>query len=185
MNQLRNVGAGLPRVGNGGAAAYAASSSGLAPGGIRAINKLTLIEIPIPGVAGGQTGTQFNFPDQPQLRYTALLGLRVYPIGAVPTGPSGTANISANNFKQCFLTLFIADPQNQSNQGEYIYRIPVVKFNDIVDGTDGYCYNVYPFVGQAIIYPQSYVTFAVGPANITNTSVIVEVNYYGTPGTTS
>jgi len=169
--------------GSSQAAAQAANTGFVKNSSGDGIYKEQLIEVVVPGIAvTGQTGTQFNFPDLPQLRYIFLRGLKVYSFNALPTAPSGNGNITLANFKQAFLTLYIADPDNLASQGEYIYRIPLIELNDTVDNAAPlapYKWEVERFIGQSVVWPKCYITFAVAPANLVNQSVILLCNYRG------
>ena len=147
------------------------------------IYKEQLIEVPVPGIAvTGQTATRFLFPDLPQLRYVYLRALKCYSFNALPVAPSTNPNISLVNFKQAFLTLYISDPDNLASQGEYIYQIPLIELNDIVDNAAPiapYTFKVKPFIGQSVVWPKCYITFAVAPGNLVPNSVIFLCNYRG------
>ena len=83
------------------------------------------VELLIPGVAGGNTQSTFNFPDEPQIRNVPILSITVYTINATPVSMlTGTALASVAQMQACALTLYTTNPQT-GEQKNGIDRIPL------------------------------------------------------------
>lgn len=135
--------------------------------------KTELIELVIPGVAGGQQGTIFKFPDLPKLRAASAMGIEAYNENQVARSPLGNAVIDTSNFLNAYLTLYY-------NEREDGYRIPLFSLLRS-NGTSGPGTNglFYQLNGQLITWDKSYITFANGfpPGNTNNVSFLFQFYY--------
>ena len=135
--------------------------------------KYELVELLVPGVAGGQTQTQFSFPDLPKLRYTALMALETFAVDTLTVSPNNVALPSAAIMQKSYLVLY-------SNERQDLFRIPLISLirTQATTGASAPFVRSLPeFSGQKITYDKSYVTIASAPANTTNISFVFGVYY--------
>lgn len=135
--------------------------------------KYELVELLVPGVAGGQTQTQFSFPDLPKLRYTALMALETFAVDTLTVSPNNVALPSAAVMQKSYLVLY-------SNERQDLFRIPLISLirTQATTGASAPFVRSLPeFSGQKITWDKSYVTIASAPANTTNISFVFGVYY--------
>lgn len=134
--------------------------------------KFELVEINVPGVAStGQTGTRWNFPDLPKLRYTSLQALQVYTIATMSVAPSGQALPSLAILQKSYLVLYSNDRQDN-------YNVPLLTFNSIQDAAPSpFQRGLFEFSGQKATWDKSYISIATAPANTVNFSFVFGIYY--------
>jgi len=110
-------------------------------------NKYELVEIT---VVAGSSGTRFNIPDQPKLRFTKLNAVESYNATDLTASPSGVTPVSAANFKNSYLVLY-------TNGGEYLNRIPLIRLHQVTNSTDAYVRTLMQFMGQQVAWEKSYI----------------------------
>ena len=81
--------------------------------------KYELVELLVPGVAGGQTQTQWSFPDLPKLRYTSLLAMETFGVDTQTVSPNNVATPTAAILQKSYLVLY-------ANERQDLYRIPLI-----------------------------------------------------------
>jgi len=146
------------------------------------VKKSQLIELKIFGVATtGNTGTRFQFQDQPYLRFKSITGLETLNVVDAPTSPTGTAIVSAAQLVLGYLTLYINDVDDPSSVGEWIQNVPLTLLKRTQDQTSSV---IAPFVrqpfllaGQTVIWDKSYITLSTALANTTDLSFIFNVYF--------
>jgi hypothetical protein len=136
------------------------------------VNKFELVEISVPGVAStGQTGTRWNFPDLPKLRYTSLQALQVFSIATLTIAPSGQALSSTAILQKSYLVLYSNDRQDN-------YNVPLLSLNCIQDASNTpFQRGLYEFSGQKATWDKSYISIASAPANTVNFSFVFGIYY--------
>jgi len=136
------------------------------------VNKFELVEINVPGVAStGQTGTRWNFPDLPKLRYTSLQALQVFSIATLTIAPSGQALASTAILQKSYLVLYSNDRQDN-------YNVPLLSLNCIQDASNTpFQRGLYEFSGQKATWDKSYISIASAPANTVNFSFVFGIYY--------
>lgn len=135
--------------------------------------KYELVELLVPGVAGGQTQTQFSFPDLPKLRYTALMALETFAVDTLTVSPNNVALPSAAILQKSYLVLY-------SNERQDLFRIPLISLirtQATSTPSAPFVRSLPEFSGQKITWDKSYVTIASAPANTTNISFVFGVYY--------
>ena len=89
------------------------------------VNKSQLIEIVLPGVATtGNQATKIQFPDQPYLRFKKIQGIETLSNNDMTLSPTNKTPLTTAQLKTCYLTLYLNDPANPSNVGEWIQNVP-------------------------------------------------------------
>lgn len=133
-----------------------------------------LVELVIPGVAGGNTGTKFKFPDLPKLRNAKAKGIEIYTATDVPFSQIGNAVATGAQIKNIFLTLF-ADGDLK------IFQVPAVSLHRVENNTpDPYTRLLFMLDEKLqIVWDKSYIEFANGqaPANTSDLSVLFNFYY--------
>lgn len=133
--------------------------------------KYEFVEVVVPGVAGGQTGTRFSFPDLPKLRYTSLQAVSFYTPGSMTTTPQGNPLFNISILKSAFLTIY-------ANERQDLYRIPVLEMNRMQNSAnDPFIRGLFEFTNQKVTWDKSFVEFFTAPANTANTSLCFGVYY--------
>lgn len=136
------------------------------------------IELVIPGVTGGNTTQQFNFPDLPQIRNTPIYGIVAYNADIIAASPlTFQPVITAAEMKTMFLTLFSTDPETQE-QKNGIDRMPLGELNYFLGSTTPHVMYMREFVGQTVTWPKSFINLS-APLNNTTNLVVVFGVYYG------
>lgn len=121
--------------------------------------KFEFVEVVVPGIAGGQTQTLFNFPDLPKLRYTALQAMAVYTPGTISNSPSNYTPVSLAILQKSYLVLY-------ANERQDLYRIPLLEMNRFQSAAnEPFVRQLYEFPGQKVTWDKSYIQIANAPAN--------------------
>jgi hypothetical protein len=146
------------------------------------VRKTQNLELIIPGVAGGNTQTVFNFVPQPYLQDKYMSSLEVLFPTDIPLSQSGATLLPSANLQNAFLTLYFYNPDNKDDTigGQFIQNRPLVLFHRLSNGTDPFVFAFPEMAGQMIFWEKSFVSFAsTAPPNNTAQRVIVfDVGYY-------
>ena len=135
--------------------------------------KYELVEVLVPGVGGGQTQTQWSFPDLPKLRYTSLLGMESWAIDTLEKSPNNVDTPTAAIMEKSYLVLY-------SNERQDLYRIPLISLirQQATTGASApFVRALFEFQGQKITWDKSFIQIANAPANTTNFSFCFGVYY--------
>lgn len=145
------------------------------------IKKSQLVELKVFGVTGGNSGTRFQFQDQPYLRFKPVMGLETVNANDVPQSPTGANVVSSAQLIKGFLTLYINDVDDPGSVGEWIQNVPLTLLKRTQDQQGG---TIAPFVrqpfllaGQTIIWDKSYVTLSSPLNNTTDLSFLFNVYF--------
>jgi hypothetical protein len=145
------------------------------------VKKSQLVELKIFGISGGNTGTRFQFQDQPYLRYKPIMGIETVNVQDVPVSPTGAAVVSAAQLVTGYLTLYINDVDDPSSVGEWIQNVPLTLLKRTQDQASGV---IAPFVrqpfllaGQTIIWDKSYLTLTSALSNTSDLSFLFQVYF--------
>jgi hypothetical protein len=137
--------------------------------------KFEFVSIAIPGVAvTGNSGTLFNFPDLPKIRYTSLLAMETYGADTLSVSPNNVTNTSASILQKSFLVLY-------ANERQDLYRIPLISLVRIQATTGAstpFNRALFEFQGgPKVTWDKSYIQMASAPANTTDISLNFGVYY--------
>lgn len=133
--------------------------------------KYELVELVIPGVAGGQTGTRWNFPDLPKLRYTSLQAVSLFTAGTLTISPLGNAICTTARLAKAYITFY-------ANERQDLYRIPLLEMNHMQNSAvDPFSRPLFEFTGQKVTWEKTYIEFGSAPANTSNESILLGVYY--------
>ena len=135
--------------------------------------KYELVEVLVPGVGGGQTQTQWSFPDLPKLRYTSLLAMESFAIDTLEKSPNNVDTPTAAIMEKSYLVLY-------SNERQDLYRIPLISLirTQATTGASApFVRALFEFQGQKITWDKSFIQIANAPANTTNFSFCFGVYY--------
>ena len=133
--------------------------------------KFEFVEIPVPGIAvSGQTGTIWNFPDLPKLRYTSLLAMSVYTANNITVTPAGNTPITTAIIQKSFLVLYANDRQD-------LYRIPLTDLIRTQASTDPFVRQLWEASGQKVTWDKCYVQIGSAPGNTSNLSFCFGIHY--------
>jgi hypothetical protein len=134
-----------------------------------------LIEQIIPANSG-LTKIQFN--DQPYLRQRQIFGIEAINSTDMTASPTNNTPLTAAQFQQAYLTLYLNDVNAPDSIGEWIQQIPFNLLHRIQNGTpDPFVRNLYELVGQVVYWEKCYVTFPVALGNTSPASILVNVYF--------
>jgi hypothetical protein len=146
------------------------------------------VEVTIPGVAGGQSGTDFAFPDLPYLRpdRAKIKAIEVFTLASISNGPvSGNVLPSLAKMQAMSLTLYggvlvpTPDGMRMSPGTELIRQIPLLRFNQMQNATpDPFNRNIVMLKDMLVDWTKSKVSIkGTTPANTVNWAVVFNVYY--------
>lgn len=143
--------------------------------------KSQLIEVVLPGVAGGNQSTKIQFPDQPYLRYKQITGIEVVTSDDMSASPAGKTPISPAQMKTSYLTLYLNDEANAKNVGEWIQNVPFSLLHRVQSGATPapFVRQQYELMGQVIYWEKCYITIPTAFANVTDVSFLFNVYFKG------
>jgi hypothetical protein len=133
--------------------------------------------VQVQGVSGGQTGTQFNFPDLPYLRPNSanIVAIEYYTVNTLTNGTvSNTASASIAIAKTASLTIYggIKNPVTGlpvKSGNEIIQRVPVLRLNNIQNAsTDPFSRNIFLLNDLQVDWTKCFISLSAAPANTTN-----------------
>lgn len=143
------------------------------------VNKSQLIELVQVGVAstGNQT-TKIQFPDQPYLRFKNIQGIEILNVTDMSLTPSGRTPISAAQMKTAFITLYLNDPANPKNVGEWIQNVPFTLLHRVQNAsTDPFVRSMFHLQDQVIYWEKCYITLGAPFGNNTDVSFLIQVYF--------
>jgi hypothetical protein len=146
------------------------------------VKKSQLVELKIFGISGGNTGTRFQFQDQPYLRYKPITGIETFNVNDVPVSPTGAAVVSGTQLPLAYLTLYVNDVDNKTSVGEWIQDVPMAILKRTQSQTTANIFASFvrePFLlaGQTIIWDKSYITLTSALSNTSDVSFLFNVYF--------
>ena len=143
------------------------------------VNKSQLIEIVLPGVATtGNQATKIQFPDQPYLRFKKIQGIETLSNNDMTLSPTNKTPLTTAQLKTCYLTLYLNDPANPSNVGEWIQNVPFTILHRIQNSAnDPFVRSMFHLDNQVIYWEKCYITLPVAFANTADVSFLLQVYF--------
>lgn len=146
------------------------------------------VEVRLPGVSGGgQTQTQFNFPDLPYLRpkMAWIQAIEFYTVGSTPYSMvSGTATVTAAIAARTSLTVYGSVP-NVKQGNQIIQQIPIVRLNAMqaAAAPEPFSQSIMLLNDLEIDWTKTYLQVVGGaPANTTDLAYCFGVYFNFKPG---
>lgn len=129
------------------------------------------IEVRLPGLGGGQSQTQWSFPDLPYLRpqMAFIQAIEWYALAAVTNSPvSGTANVSLAIAQKTSITIYGSIP-NVKQGNQIVQQMPIVRLNNIQDATPSpFAQQIMKFNDLQIDWTKTQLNIASAPNNTTD-----------------
>jgi len=143
------------------------------------VNKSQLIELILPGVATtGNQSTKIQFNDQPYLRFKKIQGVEVLNSSDMTLSPSNKTPISNAQMKGAYLTLYLNDPQNPANVGEWIQNVPFTILHRIQNASnDPFIRSMFNLNDVVIYWEKCYISLPAAYANTTDVSFLIQVYF--------
>lgn len=145
------------------------------------INKnLTLVEVVVNGVAGGNTQQRINFNDQPLLRGAKIWSIETYNIHDIPLSPQNNAVIAASVMQSAYLTVYIDDASQPPvyGKGEFMQQVPLVNMHTVQNtSNDPFERQPFQLQGQVISWDKVYLNLGAAIGNTVNNSFLFLVGY--------
>jgi len=139
--------------------------------------KSQLIELVNPG---GSTATKLQFQDQPYLRQKAITGIEILTVNDMATSPTNNSVITTAIMQKSYLTLYLNDPGNPQNVGEWIQNVPLTLLHRVQNSAnDPFVRKAYDLVGQVIYWEKCYFSFSSSLGNVTDVSFLLNVYFKG------
>jgi hypothetical protein len=142
-------------------------------------NKLTqLVEIVVPGIAGGNNTNRIQFTDQPYLRFKSILSLETYTVSDLTTSPQGNAVVTAAQLQAAYITLYTSNPDSPGDQGEWIQLLPMWNLHTLQNAAnEPFERNPFLLAGQQILWEKCYINLGAPLANTANVSFLLNVGF--------
>lgn len=143
------------------------------------------IEVRLPGVSGGNTQTQFSFPDLPYLRpnMAYIQALEFYTLASISLSPvSGTPLVSLGIAQKTALTIYggIAGVK-QGNQ--IVQQMPVLRLNNLQNATpDPFAQQIMKFKDLQIDWTKTTLNLGSAPENTTDMAFVFGCYFNFQPG---
>lgn len=142
------------------------------------VYKSQLVEIISNGIAGGNTATKIQFTDQPYLRGKAITGIEIINSNDMSTSPTGNTPLSNAQMQKAFLTLYLTDPSNPANVGEWIQLVPFTVLHRIQNASnDPFARQMFDLQSPTIYWEKCYITLGSALSNTANVSFLFQVYF--------
>lgn len=142
------------------------------------VYKSQLVELKIFGIATGNTGTNFQFQDQPYLRNKKIFGIESFQVLDAPVSPTGAQVVNQADYIKGYLTLYTNDVKDPKSVGEWLQNIPMVVLHRVQNATPTAFVRIpYMLAGQTIIWDKSYIRLTSALNNTTDHSFIFNVYF--------
>ena len=139
------------------------------------------ITLKIPGIPGGNKGTEFSFPDIGDLRYARTVSIDSYCSEDMAVAfPEAVPLISGTQLPSCCLVLNTNDPErkNQGSDGRFTSTIDSIRYlpltsihrSNVFNGSVPSVWESYEFGNTWIVWEKS--TIRVAPGGFNNTTDI-------------
>jgi hypothetical protein len=139
--------------------------------------KSQLIELTNPANSGA---TKLQFQDQPYLRGKQITGIEIFTVNDMSKSPSNKDVITAAQMEKSYLTLYLNDPGNPQNVGEWIQNVPLTILHRVQNSAnDPFVRKAYDLVGQVIYWEKCYFSFASSLGNTSDVSFLINVYFKG------
>ena len=139
--------------------------------------KSQLVELIFPA---NSTATKLQFNDLPYLRNKQITGIETFNANDVTNTPTGHPVVTATQLRQSYLTLYLNDPGNPQNVGEWIQSVPLTILHRVQNAsTDPFVRKAYDLVGQVIYWEKCYLVFSGALGNTVDTSFLFNIYFKG------
>jgi hypothetical protein len=139
--------------------------------------KSQLIELIFPA---NSTATKFQFQDQPYLRNKQITGIEFFNDNDMDASPTGNAIATNGQMQKTYLTLYLNDPGNPQNVGEWIQNVPASILHRVQNNSnDPFVRKAYDLVGQVIYWEKCFLTFSSPLGNAANVSFLFNIYFKG------
>jgi len=129
---------------------------------------------------GGSTATKLQFQDQPYLRQKQITGIEILTVNDMATSPTNNSVITTAQMQKSYLTLYLNDPGNPQNVGEWIQNVPLALLHRVQNASnDPFVRKAYDLVGQVIYWEKCYLTFSSSLGNTLDVSFLFNVYFKG------
>lgn len=154
--------------------------------------KSQLIEVILPGIAGGNNATKIQFQDQPYLRNKKITGIEIFTKNDINASPTNKEPITGEQMGKSYLTLYLNDVQSINDVGEWIQNVPFVAMHRVqnniisptalpvapgVQYTEPFVRSMFELQEQVIYWEKCYITLATAFANTTDVSFLLNVYF--------
>lgn len=134
-----------------------------------------LIEQIIPA---NSTLTKVQFNDQPYLRHRQIFAIEAVNSNDMTLSPTGNTPLTAANFQEAYLTLYLNDVNAPDSIGEWIQQVPFSLLHRVQNASnDPFVRTAYELVGQVVYWEKCYVTFPVALGNANPASILLNVYF--------
>jgi hypothetical protein len=139
--------------------------------------KSQLVELVNPA---NSTATKLQFFDLPYLRFKQITGIEVLNVNDASKSPTNKDVVTNAQMIKSYLTLYLNDPSNPSNVGEWIQQVPLSVLHRIQNSSnDPFVRQGYNLVGQTIYWEKCFINFASSLGNTSDVSFLFNVYFKG------
>ena len=139
--------------------------------------KSQLVELVNPA---NSTATKLQFFDLPYLRFKQITGIEVLNVNDTSKSPTNKDVVTNAQMIKSYLTLYLNDPSNPNNVGEWIQQVPLSLLHRVQNAsTDPFVRQGYNLVGQTIYWEKCFLNFASSLGNTSDVSFLFNVYFKG------
>jgi hypothetical protein len=139
--------------------------------------KSQLVELVNPA---NSTATKLQFFDLPYLRFKQITGIEVLNVNDASKSPTNKDVVTNAQMIKSYLTLYLNDPSNPNNVGEWIQQVPLSLMHRVQNAsTDPFVRQGYNLVGQTIYWEKCFLNFASSLGNTSDVSFLFNVYFKG------
>ena len=154
--------------------------------------KSQLIELVVPGVAGGNKQLNFVFPDQPYLRGANISAIEVLTEDDMTVSPQQNPLITSAQMQTAYLTLYCTDVQPKGfvapvgsppgGVGQWIQLVPFADLHRVQNAvTAPFVRDGFQMAGQIVYWEKCQVILGAPLNNTADVSILLNVDFYGIP----
>ena len=139
--------------------------------------KSQLVELVNPA---NSTATKLQFFDLPYLRFKQITGIEVLNVNDASKSPTNKDVVTNAQMIKSYLTLYLNDPSNPNNVGEWIQQVPLSLLHRVQNAsTDPFVRQGYNLVGQTVYWEKCFLNFASSLGNTSDVSFLFNVYFKG------
>jgi hypothetical protein len=139
--------------------------------------KSQLVELVNPA---NSTATKLQFFDLPYLRFKQITGIEVLNVNDASKSPTNKDVVTNAQMIKSYLTLYLNDPSNPNNVGEWIQQVPLSLMHRVQNAsTDPFVRQGYNLVGQTVYWEKCFLNFASSLGNTSDVSFLFNVYFKG------
>ena len=112
------------------------------------------------------------------LRDMRITGLEVYFYEDGQISPiTGNGVMLTVNGQNCYLNLYMGDPENEKDKGEFVYRMPLVALHNMQSASGNFTTEIFDYEDLLVQWEKCSITFSVQPNSGQPQAILINVFY--------